>query len=315
MFEASFAACGADQRVAEVVHCEIMERMLNVLAVLALALVAVACGDDRPTAGPSPATPPAAGAPVFYTAIGASDAMGVGGSAPCLPLTTCEGGTGYVPLIVRQLRVTRSVTLLNLGIPGAVLSPTIHEIGRRYGRDIPANFLEREMPFVPANTTLVTIFGGGNDVNALGDAIERGAAGADVRGYVDTQVRAFGADFDRLVRGVRDRAPGAFVVVLNLPNFAMLPYAAGYSAQRRQVLQAISVGFSREANEQRANGATVVDLMCDGRTYESGRFSTDGFHPNDAGYSEIANKLMAAINSGSSSPPPSCAQMTQFPAL
>jgi lysophospholipase L1-like esterase len=292
-----------------------MERMLNVLAVLAFALVTVACGEDRPTTGPSPPTPPAAGAPVSYTAIGASDAMGVGGSVPCLPLTTCDGGTGYVPLIVRQLRATRSVTLLNLGIPGAVLSPTIQEIGRRFGRDIPANFLEREMPFIPANTTLVTIFGGGNDVNALGDAIERGAAGTDLRGYVDTQVRAFGADFDRLVRGVRDRAPSAFIVVLNLPNFAMLPYASGYSAQRRQVLQAISVGFSREANEQRANGATVVDLMCDGRTYEAGRFSNDGFHPNDAGYSEIANKLLAAINGGSSSAPGSCSQMTQLPAL
>jgi lysophospholipase L1-like esterase len=56
-------------------------------------------------------------------------------------------------------------------------------------------------------------------------------------------------------------------------------------------------------------------LMCDGRTYESGRFSNDGFHPNDAGYSEIASKLMAAVNSGSASAPASCAQMTQFPAL
>ncbi len=289
--------------------------MLNVLAVLVLAVVSVGCGDDRPTSGPSPATPPSAGAPVFYTAIGASDAMGVGGTVPCLPLTTCEGGTGYVPIIVRQLRATRSVTLLNLGIPGAVLSPTIYEIGRRFGRDIPANFVEREMPFVPGNTTLVTIFGGGNDVNALGDAIERGAAGGDLRGYVDTQVRAFGADYDRLVRGVRDRAPGAFVVVLNLPNFAILPYTSGYSTQRRQVLQAISVGFSREANEQRANGAVVVDLMCDGRTYEGGRFSNDGFHPNDAGYTEIANRLLAAINGDPSSPPASCAQMTALPSL
>jgi lysophospholipase L1-like esterase len=291
--------------------------MLSVFAALALAFLSVACGggDDSSPAGPSPAAPPAAGAPVFYTAIGASDAMGVGGSVACLPFTPCDGGTGYVPLIVRQLRNTRSVTLLNLGIPGAVLSPTIHEIGRRFGRDIPANFVDREMPFVPSNTTLVTIFGGGNDVNALGDAIERGAATGDVRGYVETQVRAFGADFDRLVRGVRDRAPGAFIVVLNLPNFAMLPYTSGYSTERRQVLQAISVGFSRKANDQRANGAVVVDLMCDSRAYEASRFSNDGFHPNDAGYSEIADKLLAAINGGSSSPPASCAQMTQLPPL
>jgi lysophospholipase L1-like esterase len=289
--------------------------MPRALVLLVLALVAARCGDDSPSTGPSTVSAPAAGAPVFYTAIGASDAVGVGGSVLCLPLTQCDNGTGYVALIVRRLRATRSVTLLNLGIPGAVLSPTIHEIGRRFGRDIPANFLEREMPFVQPNATLVTIFGGGNDVNALGDAIERGAAGGDVRGYVDAQVRAFGTDFDRLVRGVRDRAPGAFIVVLNLPNFALLPYASGYSAGRRQVLQAISVGFSREANDQRGNGAVVVDLMCDARTYEAGRFSNDGFHPNDAGYSQIADNLLAVINGGSSSPPGRCAQMTTLPGL
>ena len=252
---------------------------------------------------------------MFYTAVGASDAVGVGASIVCVPLTQCEDGTGYVPLIARQLRSTRAVTLTNLGIPGAVLSPAIHDIARRFGRDVPANFVEREMPFVPSQSTLVTIFGGGNDVNALGDAIERGAAGSDVRGYVDMQVRAFGADFDRLVRGVRERAPNAFVVVLNLPNFALLPYAAGYPAPRRQVMQAISVGFSREANEQRDNGAVVVDLMCDPRTYEPSRFSRDGFHPNDAGYGTLAEKLLAVINGGSSSPPATCAQMTTLPSL
>jgi lysophospholipase L1-like esterase len=171
------------------------------------------------------------------------------------------------------------------------------------------------MPFVQPNATLVTIFGGGNDVTALGDAIERGAASGDVRAYVDAQVRAFGADFDRLVRGVRDRAPGAFIVVLNLPNFAVLPYASGYSATRRQVLQAISVGFSREANEQRGNGVVVVDLMCDSRTYEAGRFSNDGFHPNDAGYAQIADKLLAAINGSTAAPLASCPQMTVLPTL
>jgi lysophospholipase L1-like esterase len=292
-----------------------MVRVSRASALLVLAVITAACGDDGPTTRPSPAAPPRAGAPVMYTALGASDAIGVGGSVPCVPLTQCEGGTGYVPLVVRRLRATRSVTLLNLGIPGAVLSPAIHEIARRFGRDVPANFVDREMPFVQPDATLVTIFGGGNDVNALGEAIERGAAAGDVRGYVSAQVRAFGADFDRLVRGVRDRAPGAFIVVLNLPNFAMLPYAAGNSTQRRQVLQAISVGFSREANEQQANGAVVVDLMCDARTYETGRFSNDGFHPNDAGYAEIAERLLAAIDGGASSPSASCPQMRTLPEL
>jgi len=284
-------------------------------AVVFLAVAAtLACGRDDSPAGPTPG-PPAAGSPVFYTAVGASDAIGVGARVMCLPLTPCEGGTGYVPLVVRALQATRQVTLMNLGIPGAVLSPTIQQIARTYGRDVPANFIEREMPFVPSNSTLVTIFGGANDANALGDAIQRGAAGADLRGYVDAQIRAFGGDFTRLVRGVRERAPNAFVIVLNLPNLALLPYASGYPAERRQVLQAIAVGFSREASAQQGNGAVVVDLMCDPRTYDVARFSSDGFHPNDGGYSVLADKILDAINGVAGAGPASCPQMTALPAL
>src|SRR6185436_16873197 len=107
----------------------------------------------------------------------------------------------YVPLLARRLRTSHEVTLLNLGIPEAVLSPAIQAIARANGRDVFANFVDREVPFVPANTTLVTILGGPNDALALGDAIEKGAAGTNVRAYIDTQVAAFGADYDKLVKG------------------------------------------------------------------------------------------------------------------
>ena len=290
-----------------------------VYAVAALAAVLVSgCGlfdnDDSPT-GPSTPAPPAANAPVRYAAIGASDAIGVGGTVVCVPFSPCENGTGYVPTLARQLRASREVTLTNLGIPGAVLSPAIHQISQAQGRDVPANFVDREMPFVPANATLVTIFGGANDTNALGDAIERGAAANDIRGYVAAQVRAFGADYDRLVGGVRSRAPQAFIVIVNVPNMAGLPYATGYSQQRRQVLQAISVGFSREANRQQANGIAVLDVMCDPQSYDRGRFSSDGFHPNDAGYAALADRLLAIVNGATPPVPPQCGQMTLVPPL
>jgi lysophospholipase L1-like esterase len=267
-----------------------------------------------PTA-PSSVAPPAANAPVRYTAVGASDANGVGATVVCVPFTECENGTGYVPVLARQLRATREVTLLNLGIPGSVLSPTIQQIARQHGRDVPANFVEREMPFVASNSTLVTILGGPNDVNALADAIEKGAAGSDVRGYIEAQVRAFGADYDRLVRGVRDRAADAFIIILNVPNLAGLPYAANYSLQRRQVLQAISVGFSREANRQGGSGVVVLDLMCDAPVYDSNRFSSDGFHPNDAGYAHFAARLLNLVNGAASAPAGACGQMTLVPSL
>jgi lysophospholipase L1-like esterase len=264
---------------------------------------------------PSPVTAPAADGPIHYTAIGASDANGVGSSVPCVPFSACEDGTGYVPTLARQLRAAREVTVMNLGIPAAVLSPAIEAMARQQGREVTANFLDREMPFVPANSTLVTIFGGANDANAVGDAIGKGAAGADVRGYIDAQARVFGADFDRLVAGVRGRAPGAFVVILNLPNLAALPYAAGYPLEHRKVLQAIAVAFSREADRQGRDGVAVVDLMCDPAMYDPAHFSRDGFHPNDAGYAHMASRLAAVAQGAPSSAAVACSQMTAVPGL
>jgi lysophospholipase L1-like esterase len=169
------------------------------------------------------------------------------------------------------------------------------------------------MPFVPRETTLVTIFGGGNDANAVGDAIEQGAAGSDISGYVAQQARAFGADFDRLVAGVKDRVPAAFVIVINVPNLGLIPYSQRYPLEHRRVLQQISVAFSREANRQAGSGVAVLDAMFDPAFYLPSHFSSDGFHPNDAGYAHLASRLAAIVNGSTSAPAASCAQMTAVP--
>ncbi len=279
-------------------------------------LLSTACGSgggsSTPTA-PTSSTP--ANSLIRYAALGASDANGVGGSVPCLPFTTCENGTGYVPSLTRLLRSSREVTLANLGIPAAVLSPTMYNLGRQYGRDIPANFIDSQLPFVPANSTLITVLGGPNDVNALGDAAVKGAGGSDVKGYLDSQIRAFGSDYDRLVQGLRSRAPDAFIILINVPNMSGLPYSSGYTLQARQGLQYISVGFTREINRQASGRVVVFDAMCDPQTYAASGFSADGFHPNDAGYSSLAQRLLSVVNLGSTSTMTSCSQMTVVPPL
>lgn len=290
------------------------------ILIILLAAVTPACAlfekNDSPTS-PTPVTPgpPAAGAAVVYTAIGASDTTGFGSTSPCEPFADCPNGTGYVQIVARSLRTSRQVTVANRGVPSALLSPAMQAIAREYGRNVIANFVDGEVPFVPGNTTLVTIFGGSNDVDRLTEAIERGAGAANVRDYADAQIRAFGADYDRLVRGIRDRAPNAFIVVMNLPNSATLPYATGYDNTRRRLLQHISVGFSREANRQAAQGIVVIDLMCDARIYDRANFSSDGFHPSDIGYEYLAQRILAVVNGASSTPAASCAQMTVLPPL
>jgi lysophospholipase L1-like esterase len=279
---------------------------------------ALLCGCDAIKNGESPTspsviTPPAAAAAIHYAAIGASDANGVGSTVPCLPFTACEDGTGYVPVAARQLRAGREVTVMNLGIPASVLSPAVEAIARQIGREVTGNFVDRQMPFVPTNSTVVTISGGVNDANAIGEAIEKGAAAAGVTPYIETQARAFGADYDRLIQGVRNRARSSFLVVLNVPNLASMPYAARYPVEHRRVLQAVSVAFSREANRQAGTGIVVMDVMCDPALYAPSNFARDGFHPNDAGYAHIGARLAAIINGAPSVPAATCAAMTAVP--
>jgi lysophospholipase L1-like esterase len=243
--------------------------------------------------------------------------VGFGSSSPCLPFADCPDGLGYVQSTVRRIRAQgRTVTVTNLGIPGVVLSRELEDLGNSLGRGIPGNMIERELPFVPRTSTIVTVFAGANDANTVASAVRAGNGGSDPRSYVDTQVRNFGRDLATLVNGVRSRAPQARIVLLNLPNLALLPYVGTYPAGERAVLQRIAVGFSGHVNALTASNVLVVDLMCDARSYVAGNYYSDGFHPNDAGYAFITELVHAAATTGSApAPRQSCAQMTALPAI
>jgi lysophospholipase L1-like esterase len=263
--------------------------------------------NDDDDGGPGPSPPPNV---VRYTAVGASDAIGVGSSAPCVPFTACPDGRGYVPVIARALREQgKDVTLSNLGIPGAVLSPAVETLSEQYGRDIPGNFIQQEMPFVRPGATLVTVFAGGNDTNAVATAVDRGAGASNVNAFIDAQVQTFASDYASLVAGVRQRAGSPQIILINLPNFAGLPFTAGRSTTQRRWMQRISVGFSRAANNLRGSDVRVVDIMCDPRAYQRANYSSDGFHPSDTGYAFMADKVVDAIASDPGPPPADCSFM------
>ena len=78
---------------------------------------------------------------------------------------------------------------------------------------------------------------------------------------------------------------------------------------------AIAVGFAREANRQAGAGVVVLDILCDPQVYDRGRFSSDGFHPNDTGYAYLAERLLAIVNGATPPVASSCSQMSLVPAL
>lgn len=286
-----------------------------VAGLLVSALLMDACNktDVSPT-GPTPPPPP--GSSIVYTAVGASDAAGVGSSVVCIPFTDCPNGMGYVQVATRTLKASGyNVSLTNLGIPTAVIGPDFQALGVRYGRTIVGNFIDSEAPFVATGSTLVTIFAGGNDVLTILDAIDGGAAGSDVNSYVDQQVRAFGADFTMLLNVIHGRAMSSpRIVVLNLPNVAGFPLEASASLARRQAAQRASVGMTTTViNPLTSAGIVVIDLMCDPRSYQASTFSSDGFHPSDTGYAWIAAEVVSAATTAYHAPASSCSSMTIVP--
>jgi lysophospholipase L1-like esterase len=286
--------------------------MRSRLAVMFLILTAACNRTENNPVGPT--APPSPGSTIVYSAVGASDAMGIGSSVPCLPFEDCLTGMGYVAVATRQLRSQSfTVRLQNLGIPTAVIGRDFEALGQQYNRVIVGNFIEREMPFVLTDSTVVTIFAGVNDIITVVSALGGGAGGANPQAYLDAQVTAFANDYSTLVNGVRSRAPNTRVIALNVPNVAAIPYFATASLSERQAEQRLSIGFTAAVNAFVSQGVTVIDLMCDPRSYIPGNYSAD-FHPNDAGYAFIAAEVVRAVTSSSYGiPRGSCPQMSVVP--
>jgi lysophospholipase L1-like esterase len=290
--------------------------------VLVVSVVLVGCGGASSNPA-SPSAPPSAGATVSYTAIGASDAIGWGSTAWCAPFTDCPNGTGYVPVIVRRLKAMgATVTSSNLGIPGAFIGPDFESLAAKYGAgfpvipgyDIKGNFVDSEAPYVAKDSTVVTVFAGGNDVRTVARALDLGAGGSNLQAFVDQQTTNFKNDYNSIISTIKSRAPQARIVVANLPNLAAMPYMAGYSSTQKLWVQKISVAFTTQVvNTLTTQGVTVVDLMCNSTFLNASNFSSDGFHPNDAGYAAFADVMLGAITASSyAAPSGSCSNMTIY---
>lgn len=282
---------------------------LRIALALALTVLGSAACADAPAA-------PSVGSTIAYAAVGASDVTGVGSSAPCVPYSDCPDGRGYVFVAARTLRAQGyTVNVTNLGIPTGVISRSFQDLGAQLGRTVWGNFIDQEAPFVPKDTNLITVFAGANEVNLMTSALGAGRGGNDPAGYLDQQVTTFANDFRRLLSDLRTQAPGARLVLLNVPNVAGMPFLVGGPAGQRQAAQRASVRMTTEViNPLAGPGVAIIDLMCDPRLYDRNNYSSDGFHPSDAGYAVIGEIVArAAVSSSYPTPAGSCGQMNQVP--
>ena len=84
-------------------------------------------------------------------------------------------------------------------------------------------------------------------------------------------------------------AAAYFVVAEGLTNIAKHAQA-----------QRAAVGMTKTVvNALVSSSITVIDLMCDSRSYVASNYSSDGLHPNDAGYAFISAEVVKAITQSS----------------
>jgi len=210
--------------------------------------------DGTPTPTPTE-QPPLTTAPLTYVAIGASDAFGFGTDHPL---------TENWPTVVAH-RLSSSIHLINLGIPGATAELALRD----------------ETPIaLDAQPDLITIWLGVND-------LDNGVPLADFTRELRTLLGALRA------------GTSARIYVANLPDLSLLPYFAAKGNSFG--LQAEVVQWNAAiAQATRDTGAALVNLFVGESELATHPeyISKDGFHPSTIGARRIAEVFLAAIEEG-----------------
>lgn len=194
--------------------------------------------------------------PLVYVALGASDAAGIGASAP---------QRSYVELLAARLRryyaPERAVTMHNLAVSGY----TILDIERE------------ELPQVPALAPdLVTVWAGGNDV------------------VQSVETDAFRGALQHVLAVLRNT--GAAVFVGTVPDLSVMPLIRSFPAWLMPMGDPAVYARHRSRDLGDvvlrlvpAYGAVLVNLPMSEVLAHRDLVAADGFHPSDAGHARLAD--------------------------
>jgi lysophospholipase L1-like esterase len=238
---------------------------------------------------------------------------------------------GYAPRLARWLAggslssTVDNTNFTDLGIGGATLDSTDQNLANQpwgpYTGGVHANLMDNEVaPYagILSKADLVTVYIGKNDVNTLYEAVRNSY-------YPDaaSAVNAFGARYVSYIHQIRNDMPqGSRLVVLNLMNVGLQPGSVidRESTYDKQLLQTLSVSITQNYINPLASDPAVfavVDMLCGvASNYDANYYSSDGVHPNDAGYGNIAQAIYTTITTSPRPPAPagSCPNTQGAPA-
>ena len=247
--------------------------------------------------------------PSRYAAIGASDVSGIGSSVVCVLQSDCPNGTGYVFVAARGLRGRGfTVNVTNLGLPTGVISRSFQDLGSQTAASSLATSSIRRSRLYPKDTTLITIFAGANEVNIITSALGAALA-ATIRPATSTSRSGRSGRLQTLMTALRAVARrSARFVILNVPNVAGMPFLAG--AARPAPGGAARLGPHDDDGHQRLRLVECRGCRSDVRLapVRPSNYSSDGFHPNDAGYAVIGNEIVRAVTERSYAAPQAAAR-------
>lgn len=239
--------------------------------------------DEHATA----ATPPPAG---LYVAMGDSITFGVGVTQDCHAFPTypvdieeyCPDGTSYAILTAKELRKAGVAGhFMNLGIGGAHVERVISD----------------ELPYLPSETTLVTLYIGTNDSRGVRDPK---LSVADV-------VNQFEHHFDDLLSMIHAKAQKARIVLINFPNEKYLAATYHLTEDVLTLYDATSQALAGFINGHYPEYA-VVDTICNPASYDDKLLFNGGVHPNDAGSAILAQSVLKVVLAKDPPPPPTSCQ-------
>jgi len=233
----------------------------------------------------TPATPPPAG---LYVALGDSITWGRGVTINCQPFPAhpvdiasyCPDGTTYPVLVAMALRKAGIAGhFMNMGISGGTVDTII------------AN----ELPYLPAETTLVTISIGGNDSRFVR---RKGMT-------VKDNVKLYEDQYMKLLDMVHQRAPKARIVLVNIPNYGTISKLGSRftsdTAVDQQHFDATSQLMTKFVDSLYPKYA-VADTMCQAYSYDMSVHFEGSAHMTEPGYAQMAKSVLSAIQNPA--PPP-----------
>lgn len=235
-----------------------MSRRLWAAAVLAV-MMAGACSQRPPASHTRPSASPG---PIVYTALGASETVGIG---------TQEPARQSFPQILYQ-RLPRSAVLYNLGLPGETTEAALND----------------ELPQALAvKPTLATVWFNVDDLAA-------GVAVADYEARLDRLVEALrrgGAGQVLVANTPRLEQLPAYAACGPMPPPNVKCPLGSVTLPSPQELDALVAAYNAAVARVAARrGAVVVDLFAQGLVLNQHPeyVSSDGFHPSAQGAAAIA---------------------------